>query len=270
MNGPVRVLVTRSGRDGRALAERLGAGPLSVSHYAPVALHGPSDPDAVRRELQTLLPADRLVAPSAEALRQLVKLVAPNRLARTPVVVPGRGTARVAAALGFDRVHAPDRDGTSERILDLPILRSVAGLRVLILAAAGGRRLIQETLAQRGAEVHRVHVYRRLPVPAPAELLETLAATDDLVTFLASGGALDGLREQLSAAAWQTLTAGLVIAPSSRVADLARAAGCRHTVAAAGADDASMLAALGRARPELWPMRYSVESEVKSKGQGEP
>ncbi|TVS13762.1 MAG: uroporphyrinogen-III synthase [Wenzhouxiangella sp.] len=259
MNSPARILVTRSGAEGQALAGRLRAAGLAALHYAPVVLRGPADPDAIRRHLLALLPADCLVVPSAEALRRLVTLVDPGRLAGMPVVVPGRGTARVATALGLGNVLAPNDQGTSERILDLPALQAVDGRRVLILGASGGRRLIEQTLRERGAQVHRVHVYRRLPARPSADLLATLAAGDDLVALLASGGALEGLQRHFSTAAWRTLTSGLVIAPSRRVADLARAAGCRQVVGAAGADDHSMLTALALARPELLPMSYSVE-----------
>lgn len=260
MKQETRILVTRSGLDGQTLAARLARSGLSVSHYAPVRLDRATDPSAVRRELRDALPADCLVVPSGAALRELARLVDPAGLGPARIVVPGRGSARRAAELGFGPVVFPGSEGTSEQMLALPELTAVDGKRILILAAEGGRRLIEHTLRQRGAEVRRLHVYRRVPVEPSPEILEELAAASDLVTLLASGGALAGLRENLPPSAWEKLVGHDVIAPSARVAALAESAGCRQVTAAAGADDASMLAAFAGIRPELGAMRYPVDS----------
>lgn len=259
MNDATRILVTRSGPEGQALAARLSARGASVSHYAPVRLAAPSDPSMLARELLAWLPADCLVVPSAAALRQLARLIRPSDLGATPIVVPGRGSAERGSALGFQNLVFPDQEGTSERMLDLPELSAVAGRRILILAAAGGRRLIEDSLRHRGAEVGRLHVYRRVPVEPGPKLLEELSAAADLVTLLASGGALAGLQARLPPSAWQTVAAHLAIAPSARVAELAEAAGCGRVGVAAGADDDSMLRALAQMRPDLRAMRYPLD-----------
>ncbi|MFP4209288.1 MAG: uroporphyrinogen-III synthase [Wenzhouxiangella sp.] len=251
MNSETLVLVTRFGPEGDRLARILSDQGLPAAHFAPVELAGPEDPAACRARLLALLPCDRLIVPSAEALRQAVVLVGVVPLAELPLIVPGAGTARAARELGFVDVSYPDRGGTSEDILDLPQLDAVDGLKVLVLAAAGGRRDIGRELARRGATVERLHVYRRLPADPPAGLESRLLACTDPVTLLASGGALAGLEAALGPAAWSHLLTGLMVAPSARVAVLARAAGADRVETATGADHAAMLQALALARRDL-------------------
>lgn len=245
------ILVTRSGGEGRQLARALQDQGLRAEHFAPVALAGPEDPEACRLELLSALPCDRLIVPSAEALRQAVALVGSEPLAANALIVPGPGTARVARELGFDRVDFPPSGGTSEHILRLPSLHEVSGLRLLVLAAAGGRETLGRELARRGAQVQRLHVYRRLSQPIPPRLEADLLASPELITLLASGGALGALEAALGSAAWAHLACGLMIAPSVRVATLARAAGAARVELADGADHDSMLRALARARSDL-------------------
>lgn len=247
----MRVLVTRSGRSGVRLVAALNRLGADVIHYAPV-LPGPVDqPRRLQQVLHNSLPCELLITPSAEALRQLVGLVGARALKHSEIIVPGPGTAAAAQSLGLQPCHYPLRQGTSERILELPVLSRVSGKRVLIAAAAGGRRLIAEELARRGALVQLLEVYqRRLVAPSPS-ILQALHEPGPMISLLASGGALEALRSQLPAACWQRLSLAPMIAPSERVAGLALAAGCVEVHAAAGADDQSMLASLVSLCPQL-------------------
>lgn len=255
-----RILVTRSGVGGRQLAAVLEDHGVPVIHYAPVRLDAPADPAATRKQLLDCLPIDVLVAPSAEALRQLAELVTHPELGAPLIVVPGPGTASTGARLGFSGIRFPDRAGDSEHILNLPELKQVAGARVLIAAAAGGRDLIETRLRERGAEVRRLEVYRRVAtLPAP-EVIDRILDEDPLITLLASGGALLGLKQQLPQTCWQTVAAQALVAPSPRVAELAIEAGCARVSVAAGADDGAMLAALRTLCPWLPAISYPCSS----------
>lgn len=257
MASTTEVLITRSGTEGWRLAERLRRH-LPVIHYAPVRLEAMPEVSATRNRLLDCLPADVLIAPSAEALRRLAELVPPARLAAPIVVVPGAGTARVGRQLGFERIRYPERMGDSEHILALPELEDVAGARVLIAAAAGGRGLIAARLRQRGATVLQLEVYRRTTVPPTPEQIGRIRHAQSLITLLASGGALLGLREQLPLDCWQILASQPLIAPSPRVAAMAREAGSVSVAMAGGADDEALLNALVRVCPALAAISYPV------------
>lgn len=258
MASTTEVLITRTGADGRRLVERLQPR-VPVIHYAPVQLEGMPKAAATRDRLLDCLPVDILIAPSAEALRRLAELVPPAQLALPLVVVPGAGTARVGRQLGFERIRYPARMGDSEHILALAELQDVAGARVMIAAAAGGRDLIATRLRQRGATVLPLEVYQRTAVPPTRAQIERLRQAQSLITLLASGGALLGLREQLPRDCWQTLIAQPLIAPSPRVATMAKDAGCVSVAMAGGADDEAMLDALVRVCPSLAAISYPVK-----------
>lgn len=238
------VLVTRAGAAGSNLANRLAAEGWQVHHCPPIDLTGPADPQTCAAELAAALPADRIILTSPEGVRQAVALVGAEGLGDSPVIVPGPGTAAVARAVGLADVVSPARSGDSEAMLALPALRDVAGLRILILAADGGRRLLETSLRERGARVQRLHVYRRLRRPLPDELIRDISGAGHVTTLISSGGALEAMQAGLSDAAWQNLLAGLILVPSARVAELARRAGAQWVINADGADDESFCQAL--------------------------
>lgn len=238
------VLVTRAGKAGSSLAARLDAEGWSAHHCPPVSLTGPLNRAACAEALFAALPADRVILTSPEGVRQAVALVGAEAFVDSIVIAPGPGTARLATALGLTRVVSPERSGDSEAMLNLPELMAVAGLRILILAAAGGRRLLEIELSKRGARVERLHVYRRLRCGLPDSLADDIARADHVISLISSGGALEALQAGLSEAAWQDVLAGLLLVPSRRVAELARQAGGQSVIDAGGADDESFCQAL--------------------------
>lgn len=238
------VLVTRAGAAGSSLAQRLRSEGWPARHCAPIALTGPADPRSCAERLAAALPADRVILTSPEAVRQAIKLVGAARFGASPVIVPGSGTAAVARKLGLTSVVSPEGSGDSEAMLALPELTTVTGLRILLLAAAGGRRLLEVELDKRGARVERLHVYRRQRSPVPEALISDIAGSEKLLTLISSGGVLDALQAELSPPAWQSVLAGSVVVPSERVAEMVRQVGGRSVIKADGAEDESFCRAL--------------------------
>lgn len=238
------VLVTRTAPGGEALARRLAGAGWKVLYGPPIRLDGPADPVQTSARLRELLPADRVVMTSARAVEEAVRLAPPALLAAGDLIVPGPGTAATARRLGLDSVCHPRTGGTSEAMLELPSLRQVAGLRVVLLAASGGRRHLGEELVRRGARVDRLHVYRRAPRPLSSDLVQALHETGSIVTLISSGAALEGLFRELPENLHQTLRQCPVIVPSSRVAEQAAALGCQTVVQAANAGDEAMIESL--------------------------
>lgn len=238
------VLVTRTGAAGADLVKRLRQAGREALHCPPVSLAGPADEKKATLSLTGLLPVDRVIMTSGEAIRRTAGLVGSKVFADTPVIVPGPGSAKQACGLGFENVLSPPAAGDSEAMLALPELQNVSGRTVFILAAAGGRRLLETELRERGATVHRVHVYRRLDNPLPEGLERRIRKADGLITLISSGGALEMLANGLVSDAWSRLALGRMVVPSKRVLGVARQMGCRDVVRADGADNESMLAVL--------------------------
>lgn len=238
------VLVTRTESAGKALADKVSDLGMIAVHCAPFALEPPENAAEVAAQLEALLPADLVIITSQEGVRRSAELVGAQRFARSLVVVPGEGTARLARDLGFENVIYPSRHGTSEAMLALPELKEVDGLSVLVLAAEGGRGLMGRVLEQRGAVVDRIHVYRRIRQPMPEGLVEAVRGAIRIFTLAASWEAVAGLCESIDDDVLDLIKSGVLIAPSRRIADRSAAIGFSRCTVAGGADDDSMLAEL--------------------------
>ena len=160
----------------------------------------------------------------------------------------GSGTRRALQALGARRVLAPEDGADSEALLALPELHDVAGKRILIVRGEGGRELLAETLAARGARTEYLECYRR--VLPHGDMAPLIAAWDrgevDAVT-VSSSASLDNLITLLGV---PRLAAKPVFVNHARVAERAREAGISELIVAGSGDEetAEALVAYFRSR----------------------
>ena len=83
----------------------------------------------------------------------------------------GAGTAAALRRQGITQVSLPESGADSEALLAHPALAVVAGQRIGLLTAPGGRGLIAPELAARGATVVVAELYARQAIaPLPARL----------------------------------------------------------------------------------------------------
>ena len=153
------------------------------------------------------------------------------------VATVGSGTRREVEKYGISDVIAPSAGADSEALLALPELQQMAGRRVVILRGDGGRALLGDTLAARGARVEYATCYRRLAPEAPARPWQRgeLAAIT-----ISSGQGLENLFDVLDP---QMLRSTPLFVPHPRIAEQARSLAAR-TVVLAGHTDEEMLEAL--------------------------
>jgi uroporphyrinogen-III synthase len=179
------------------------------------------------------------------ALRQL------PRPRRTQVAAVGRATARTLEQHGIAVSAVPDTTADSEGLLELACFADLRGRRVLILKGRGGRTLLSEELARRGAEVVLGDVYeRRRAAATPQALAELRVACDAGRAVIAATSAevLAALLDLAPAERCPRLKDAVLLVPGERVAAAARAHGWRgRVVLAPSAEDAAMAGALGRA-----------------------
>jgi uroporphyrinogen-III synthase len=233
----------------RAQAARFAA-LVSAAGATPVLLPAleiePVELDAAARERLAPDAYDWAIYTSANAvahsLRQLPRPV------RARVAAIGRATARALEELGIE-VHAvPPGPSESEGLLALAPFEAPSGQRILVLKGEGGRMLLRETLARRGAEVATADVYRRVPArPDPAALadLRRACASGRVIVTVTSAEALAALLAAVPDADLPRLRDTTLVVPGARVADAARTRGWRGAlVVAPGAEDAAMAAAL--------------------------
>ena len=144
---------------------------------------------------------------------------------------------QTAAALGKAGVSTRTANvASSEGLLDS--LPDVKGLRILLVAGVGGRNLIAPALAERGAQVQRLVVYRRAPLAPtvnPKQIDAIVVSSGDgfrqaVRVWFASNGAPDAP----------------MLAPSGRVAALGAQLGASRVLRCEDAGADAVVAALRR------------------------
>lgn len=237
-----RVLVTRPREQAQAL-ERL----VREAGGEPVCV-----PAIEIRDLADLAPfhavADRLasfdlaVFVSRNAVCRALDLLAGRSWpARLKVATVGPGSRAELEKRGFANVVAPAASSDSEALLALPELAAVRGSRIVIFRGEGGRELLGQELAARGASVEHAACYRRV-VPEGATMRAAWAGGIDAVTVSSAEG-LANLLAMLGEGAARRLSTIPFFVPHPRVAGEARRRGLQRTIVA-GPGDAEMAAAL--------------------------
>ena len=239
------LILTRSAGTARTEARRvqaLGGKPLPLpgTRLAP-----PADADAARTALQAALRASVCIFVSPAAVRAAARLLPLRQNRGSRMLAVGAATARALARCGLRDAQVPAR-ADSEGLLAMPALNPPPP-RVGLVGAPGGRSLLPDTLAGRGAQVLRAEVYRRQPPRLDRRHRTALArARMPLYVLLSSGEALQNLLHALPEAARTRLLAACAIASSTRLAQAARTAGFARVETAASALTDAMIAAAVR------------------------
>ncbi len=165
------------------------------------------------------------------------------------VFAPGPGTATALAGYGIQPVAVPDDSYDSEGLLALPGLAAPLDGVLALVGAPHGRGLLAPALAGRGARVHQLHVYQRLPATLPARRLASLPTVSSpgrrMAVIASSGQMLERLTAVLPARQWQHWREQVpLIVASQRLADLAGERGFTHTHVAGSAMTEDLQAAL--------------------------
>lgn len=228
------ILVTRAPRQAATLVEAIRAAGGSAFEFPALAFEA--------------VPTQALQASLARiALADIVIFISPNAAefgmaaigalpAASRVFAVGSGTARALSAHGVKRVITPDGQD-SEALLALAPLQDVDGKRVVIVRGVGGRALLGDTLAARGADVHFMECYRRLAPSADAGPLLARWQTGgiDAVT-VASVETLHNLASMLGEAGAPLLARTPLFAPHEKIAAAARDFGIVQATATPGGD----------------------------------
>lgn len=136
---------------------------------------------------------------------------------------------------------------TTEGLLALPELESLAGQRLLILRGHGGREILAQSLVDRGARVDCCELYRRvIDFSRSGDIAAVLANPDRLLIAAHSAELLDALVAVTRDQGLPWLLTLPVLVPSRRVAKRAQALGFACVIVAASALAEHMVAASRR------------------------
>ncbi|MDF0734204.1 uroporphyrinogen-III synthase [Pseudomonas entomophila] len=245
-----RLLLTRPEEECAVLAHSLAAVGIASSSLPLLAIEPLALDAAGQARLAGLAGYQAIIVVSKPAARLLLA-----RLAEAGLTPPPRGwftvgaaTAGVLQAAHLDTTFPTEGDD-SEALLELSVLREAIAFptaRVLIVRGMGGRELLAERLAEQGASVDYLELYRRGLPDYPAGTLRRRVEGERLNGLVVSSGqGFEHLR-RLAGADWPRLAGLTLFAPSPRVAEMARAAGARQVVDCRGASAAALLAAVQR------------------------
>ncbi len=231
------VLVTRPAHQAAALAQAIQAeGGEALLFPALVIEAMPADELAV--SLAQLKGADIaiFISPNAAQFGMAAIRPAGSLPASVSVFAVGPGTERALQQQGVSGVVTPAGQD-SEALLALPQLADVAGKRVVIVRGVGGRALLADTLAARGAQVGFMECYRRVRPQADAAPLLARWATGriDAVT-VTSAETLHNLAALLGEPGIPLLSNTPLFAPHEKIAEAARRFGIAHVIATPGGD----------------------------------
>jgi len=247
---PWRLLLTRPEEDCAALAQSLAVAGVASSCLPLLAIEPVALADGQRRQLAGLAQYQAIIVVSKPAARLLLGQLQGAGL-QAPAAgwfTVGEATAAVLQCAGL-QVSFPLQGDDSEALLALPGLRQATAApeaRVLIVRGVGGRELLAERLAEQGASVEYLELYRRcLPAYPAGTLMRRIEAERLNGLVVSSGQGLEHL-QQMAGADWPQVARLPLFVPSPRVAEQARAAGAQQVVDCRGASATALLAAVQR------------------------
>jgi uroporphyrinogen-III synthase len=243
------IVVTRPREHALGLAERIERAGGTALVFPAIEIEDLPDLRPILGLIDRLDEFDLAIFISPSAVHKALNLVRSRRggrpwPSRLRAAAVGRGSRRELERQGFEHVVAPSAHADSEALLALPELTEVAGRRIIIFRGDGGRELLGDTLAARGAAVEYAECYRRArPRADSGPLLAAWARGGvDAVTVSSSEG-LANLFDMLGKLGQQWLRTTPVFVPHSRVAAAAEQLGI-GTAIVAGPGDSEVVDAL--------------------------
>lgn len=231
-------MVTRPAHQAEALCRLVEAAGGTAVRLPLLTIEPASQPVEAEQRIRSGA-HDTWIFTSANAVRYAAPVIErwPPR-----VVAIGPATADALALAGAADSVVPLSGSSSEDVLALPDLKALEGERILIVTGEGGRQLLEQEFAARGAVVERAQVYRRVPLPYPPETVTALLRKTDVIV-VTSGDALAHLVRLVPEASRALLARKPLVVPSTRVVEKARESGFSAPRLAAAVSDAALCAA---------------------------
>lgn len=245
--GGRQILVTRPLHQAAALADLIAAADGEPVLFPTIEIAAAVDPAPLAEAVASRGEIDLAIFTSANAVGFAWPALraAGGLSSRVKIAAMGEGTAAALAAFGVVDVLIPAAGADTESLLERAELRDVAGVRAFVFTGEGGRRLLAEALAARGARLTTVACYRRRrPIADPAPLERHLAAAAIAAVTASSGEGLGNLFEMVGARARAVLCTLPVFVAHERIAAAAIALGIGHAEVCGSGDRATVAALL--------------------------
>ena len=211
------VLITRAQHQAHELKSAIEAAGGNALLFPAIDIIG-RDIDEIGRELAALPEPDIVVFVSGNAAAYGLAAVKGKN---AKIAVVGPATRAAIESLGVDVDIFPQGGYDSEHLLQHDALRAVEDKNIVIVRGQSGRELLADTLEERGANVHYLSVYDRIPHEPTLADLENLevALNQGRIRFVIvmSVETLGHLVHILPPQCLTLLRKSTLVAPSTRV-----------------------------------------------------
>ena len=242
MLGGRGVVITRPAGESQrlsALIREAGGEPLL---YPAIDILDAPDAQALGAVIDRLDEFDLAIFVSPSAVEKAMMHITARRAlpATLRCAAIGPGSVRALQRFGISEVIAPEgARHDSESLLASSYLQNVRGQRVVIFRGDGGRELLGDTLAARGAMIEYAVCYRRGKPSFDAQsLLRAWENNHVAAVIVTSSEGLRNFSECIGDAGLPWLRKTPVIVPHPRIAAVARELGVTQVVESVSGDDA--------------------------------
>lgn len=250
------VLVTRPELQATPLCRLLQEQDATVVRLPAIDIRPVGDRNELRASIGPLQNFDLIIFLSANAVRFGALYLDQRRDLNLAAVGPA--TLRALNQAGYRVPIVPAGRFDTEGLLAHPRLQNLTGQRVLIVQGSGGRELLEQVLAQRGAAVTALVVYERLPAaPGESRLAEIEQQLQEGVLHVITATSLEVADSLLAMAGRRPALPGFFsrlhwLVPGERIAAGLRARGlAAPLILAASAEDQALVDALVRWRSSV-------------------
>lgn len=231
-----RLLITRFAPDAQRLADLLNT--QGIFALAQPLLDVQKTAEFANAHCVLAQPYDYIIAVSRNAVDYTAQALARKHWPSSVYLAVGKGTQERLQTLSGYAVQIPNEQFDSEGLLALPCLAQLSGKRILILRGVGGRELLAQTLAARGAVVEYYQPYQRVAISLSAERVvnkwQQLGINGAIIS---SVELLDRLIEVVPKEEHQWLKKLTIYVPSGRIASHASAFGWSDLKVLSGMQD---------------------------------
>lgn len=249
------VLVTRPRPQGEALCALIQEAGGQAVYFPTIEIQPPENPAQFAEHIKKLDEFDYLLFVSPQAVLHSLTLIKPHWPTLPPtlkIAAVGESTAKTLRGHGLSVDFFPKDEWSSEGLLKLEEFHTVGGKKIGLVKGEGGREVLEETLASRGATVTPFIAYRRgLPVVDSAPYAKLFREHKINVIVAASFESLTNLKKLLGSDHWAELSLVPVIVNSARLKALAEESGFKTLLLARNASHNAIIETLSQEKESL-------------------
>lgn len=234
------VLVTRPAHQAAHLVNKIklmGGNPVL---FPVLEISDTDNPQPLLKVIDRLDEFDLAIFISPNAVDKAISLIQAHRTLppHLKIAVVGKGSANKLRQYGINDIIAPRDRYDSEALLEMPELQQVLDKNIVIFRGNGGRRLLGDTLIQRGARLEYIECYRRdKPKTDVSPLLDSWSNDALHAVTVTSSEGLHNLFDMIGKVGQQLLKKTPLFTAHERIAYVAKELGLTNIHVTAAGDD---------------------------------